>query len=45
MVAAMESIRLGSVQNVAGARQLEASARNLNELGGRLKEMVALYKV
>jgi len=42
---AMESIRQGSVQNVAGARQLEASARNLNELGQRLKEMVARYKV
>jgi len=42
---AMESIRQGSVQNVVGARQLEASARNLNDLGQRLKEMVARYQV
>jgi methyl-accepting chemotaxis protein len=45
MVGAMESVRQGSVQNVAGARQLEASARNLSDLGERLKGMVALYKV
>jgi hypothetical protein len=41
----MESVRQGSIQNVAGARQLEASARNLSTLGDRLKGMVALYKV
>lgn len=45
VASAMESVRQGSVQNVAGARQLEASARNLNDLGQRLQAMVALYKV
>ncbi|UUZ73924.1 methyl-accepting chemotaxis protein [Polaromonas sp. P1(28)-8] len=42
---AMESIRQASTQNVAGARQLEVAARNLDELGQRLKQMVALYTV
>ena len=42
---AMESIKQASAQNVAGAKQLETAARNLNELGQRLKQMVARYKV
>ncbi|ABE44382.1 methyl-accepting chemotaxis protein [Polaromonas sp. JS666] len=42
---AMESIKQASTQNVAGARQLEVAARNLNELGQRLKQMVERYKV
>ena len=42
---AMESIKQASAQNVAGAKQLETAARNLNELGQRLKQMVERYKV
>jgi methyl-accepting chemotaxis protein len=42
---AMENIKLASTQNVASAKQLEVSARNLNELGHRLKEMIERYKV
>jgi methyl-accepting chemotaxis protein len=42
---AMESIRQASAQNVAGAKQLETAARNLSELGQRLKQMVERYKV
>jgi methyl-accepting chemotaxis protein len=41
----MESIKQASAQNVAGAKQLETAARNLNELGQRLKQMVERYKV
>ena len=41
---AMESIRQASTQNVAGARQLETAARNVSELGQRLKQMVERYK-
>lgn len=42
---AMESIRQASTQNVASAQQLEAAARNLNDLGQRLKQMVLRYQV
>jgi methyl-accepting chemotaxis protein len=42
---AMESIKQASAQNVAGAKQLETAARNLDELGQRLKRMVERYKV
>lgn len=42
---AMESIRQASVQNVASAKQLESAARNLNDLGQRLKQMVVRYQV
>jgi len=42
---AMESIKQASAQNVAGAKQLETAARNLNELGQRLKQMVQRYQV
>ena len=45
VAAAMESIKQASAQNVAGAKQLETAARNLNELGQRLKQMVERYKV
>jgi methyl-accepting chemotaxis protein len=41
----MESIKQASAQNVASAQQLENAARNLNELGQRLKQMVERYKV
>lgn len=42
---AMESIRQASTQNVASARQLETAARNLDELGQRLKKTVERYQV
>ena len=42
---AMESIKQASAQNVAGAKQLETAARNLNELGQQLKQMVERYRV
>ena len=41
---AMESIKQASTQNVASAQQLETAARNLNELGQRLKQMVERYQ-
>jgi methyl-accepting chemotaxis protein len=42
---AMENIKQASVQNVASAKQLEVSARNLNDLGLRLKQMIERYKM
>ena len=42
---AMESIKQATSQNVASAKQLEAAAGNLNDLGARLKQMVEKYKV
>jgi len=36
----MESIKQASTQNVAGARQAEAAAKNLHELGQRLSSIV-----
>lgn len=42
---AMDSIRQASAQNVASATQLEATARSINELGRKLKQMVERYKV
>lgn len=41
---AMESIKQASTQNVASSKQLEVAARNLSELGGRLRQLVAAYK-
>jgi methyl-accepting chemotaxis protein len=45
VVQAMESIKQASLQNVEGAQQLETAARNLTELGQRLKQQVERYKV
>jgi methyl-accepting chemotaxis protein len=45
VAAAMESIKQASTQNVASAGQLASAARNLNDLGHRLKQMVERYKV
>lgn len=42
---AMESINNAISQNAAGARQLEQSAVNLNELGKKLKAIVEKYRV
>lgn len=41
---AMENIKQASTQNVASAKQLEIAARNLGDLGDRLKQMVVFYK-
>jgi methyl-accepting chemotaxis protein len=45
VAAAMESIKQASTQTVAGAKQLETAARNINDLGQRLKQMVERYQV
>jgi methyl-accepting chemotaxis protein len=45
VAAAMASIKQASAQNVAGAKQLETAARNINDLGQQLKQMVAHYQV
>jgi methyl-accepting chemotaxis protein len=42
---AMENIKQASTQNVASARQLETAARNLSELGQRLKHLVDNYSL
>lgn len=42
---AMENIRRATVQNVASTKQTEASARNMHELGLKLKQLVEQYKV
>jgi len=42
---AMESIKQASAQNVASVKQMEAAARNLDELGRQLKKMVERYQV
>ena len=45
VAAAMEAVKQASTQNVASAKQLETAARNLHELGQRLKQMVERYTV
>jgi methyl-accepting chemotaxis protein len=45
VASAMESVKQSSTQNVASARQLETSTRNLDALGQKLKELVARYEV
>jgi methyl-accepting chemotaxis protein len=45
VASAMESIKQASTQNVDSAKQLEVAAHNLNELGQKLKQLVAQYKV
>jgi methyl-accepting chemotaxis protein len=42
---AMENIKQASTQNVASARQLESAARNLSDLGQRLKALVENYSL
>jgi methyl-accepting chemotaxis protein len=42
---AMENIKQASTQNVASAKQLETAARNLNDLGLRLKQLVESYTI
>ena len=43
--AAMTDIRHASDQNAQGSRLIESAGRNLRELGGRLQELVARYRV
>jgi methyl-accepting chemotaxis protein len=45
VASAMESIKQASVQNLTSAKQLEAAAHNLKELGARLKRTVDRYRV
>lgn len=42
---AMESIKTASTQNVASTKQTESAAKDIDELGRKLKELVAVYKV
>ncbi|MFI8743810.1 methyl-accepting chemotaxis protein [Pseudomonas sp. NPDC077186] len=42
---AMENIRQASQDNVAGARQVDLAARNLHELGVKLKGLAAQFKL
>ncbi len=42
---AMENIKQASTQNVASAKQLETAARNLSDLGQRLKQLVESYAI
>jgi len=42
---AMENIKQASAQNVAGTRQTETAARNLHELGQKLKQLTLQYKM
>lgn len=42
---AMENIRQASAQNVAGTKQAEGAAHNLNELGLKLKQLAEQYRV
>jgi methyl-accepting chemotaxis protein len=45
VTSAMESIRLAGNQNVASVNQAGTAAKNINELGQRLKALVQRYKV
>jgi len=42
---AMENIKQASMQNVAGTKQAETAAHSLHELGQKLKQLAAQYKV
>ncbi len=44
VASAMESIRQASTQNAASAKQMEDSARDLNELGRKLKALVEQHE-
>jgi methyl-accepting chemotaxis protein len=45
VVLAMENIKQASIQNVAATKQTESAARNMHELGLRLRHLVEQYKV
>jgi len=42
---AMDNIKQASMQNVSGTKQAETAAQGLHELGQKLKQLVAQYKV
>jgi methyl-accepting chemotaxis protein len=42
---AMENIKTASTQNVASTRQTQVAAQDIGELGRKLTELVALYRV
>jgi methyl-accepting chemotaxis protein len=42
---AMESIKTASGQNLASTKQTEMAAKNIQELGRKLKDLVAQYKI
>jgi len=44
VASAMHSIKTASAQNVESARELETSAKHLNDLGQKLRELVAHYE-
>jgi len=45
MVGAMESIKEASAQNAASAKQLQKGAQDLQEMGEKLSQLVAQFKV
>jgi methyl-accepting chemotaxis protein len=45
VVSAMESIKQASTQNVTATKQVESAARDLHELGQKLKQLVEQYMV
>ena len=45
VASAMEDVRRGSVQNATSIQQVEQSARELDELGQRLKALVEQYRI
>ena len=45
IASAIGNIRQATTQNMAGTKQLEASAQGLQELGGRLKALVERQRV
>lgn len=45
IAAAMESIKKASTQNVASGKQVEATAKSLNEFGQRIRELAGRYKL
>jgi len=45
MALAMENIKQASTQNVAGTKQTEIAAKNLHDLGQKLKQLVERYTV
>ena len=45
MVGAMESIKDASAQNAASAKQLQKGAEDLQEMGKKLSQLVAQFKV
>jgi methyl-accepting chemotaxis protein len=44
VASAMESIKQAGAQNVASAKQMETSARSLNDLGQKLRELTEKAK-